>query len=509
MDKKLAKSSLLFSLMTLFSRVFGFVRDIVLATVFGAGPALDAFVLAFRIPNLLRRLFAEGAFSQAFVPTLAEVESSLESTEKFTGKVMGNLALVVAIISLVGMFFATFLVKIFAPGFAADDPRLAIASSMLVVTFPYIFFISLTALSSAILHVNNRFIVAAITPVILSLSLIIGAIFFRNYFVVPEMALAYAVFIAGLLQMIFQLYVLAKLGKLPHLRIDWRDTRVIKVITLMIPATYGAAIGQINLLVDSFFASFLPSGSMSWLYFADRLMEFPLGVVGVALTTVLLPNLAKSYTQNNTIEFDNRLIWGLQTAFILALPAAVGLYLIALPLVKVLLGSNNFMPQDILMTAKALQAYAGAIAGLMLAKIFSNAFYAQQDIRTPVKISTIVLLVNISLNYLLIGKFQHVGLAYATSIASLVDMVLLGSIWGFKYNFKFTILFKTCVPKVMLAMIAMVLFINYFTPSAAQWIIYTRFQGCIHLAWIISGAIFCYFSALRLSGYTLSQLLSS
>jgi putative peptidoglycan lipid II flippase len=499
---KLLKSSLLLSSMTFISRIFGFLRDIVAAMVFGAGPGYDAFILAFRIPNLLRRMFAEGAFSQAFIPVLAEnkISATPEEQQAFISNIAGNLALALLIITILGMLCAPLIIRLFAPGFELNDPRESLSISMLMVTFPYIFFISLTALAGSVLNVNNNFIAPAITPVILNLAMIAGSLYLAPKLATPEMALAWGVLVAGILQLLFQIPFLKKYGIAIRLSLNWHDPKVKKVLKLMLPATFGAAILQINLLIDSFFASFLQTGSISWLYYADRLMEFPLGVISVSLCTVLLPALAKSFAKNDFNAFAHKLDWALAVTLAIGVPAVIGLWVLAEPLIVTLFKSDKFITHDIIMTKNALQAYSFAIIGIMVAKIFSNAFYAIQDIKTPVKVNMVILVVNIVFNFLFIQKYQHVGLAAATSVTSMINALILIILWKRKHKFAVESNTWKLSLQILFASGLMILFLYYFNPTSQAWLDFTKLQAYLALLLLILGGMLVYAATLLIVG---------
>lgn len=409
--------------MTFISRILGFIRDVVLAQYFGASGTYDAFIIAFKIPNFLRRLFAEGAFSQAFVPIISEYKAhhNAQEIKLFIDRVSGCLLLVLALIVLLGFFGAPALVKVFAPGFINNSAQLQLASDLLQITFPYVLLISMSALSGAILNSYNKFALPAFTPVLLNICFIIAAIFVAPLLAIPITALAWAVFIAGILQLLLQLPALHKLNLLPRPKIGWHDPGVQKILKLMAPALLGVAVTQINLIIDSIFASFLVEGSISWLYFSVRLMELPLGMFGVALATVVLPKLSQSYAENNTSKFQQTASWAMQWVLIIALPAAIGLYILAEPLIELLFKRGAFGATDVLMTAKSLRAYAGGVVAFMLIKVLASIFYSQQNIKTPVRIAIIAVIANIILNSLFIGPLQHAGLALATTLSAIIN----------------------------------------------------------------------------------------
>lgn len=423
----LLKSLASISGMTLISRILGFVRDAILASYFGAGAATDAFFVAFKLPNLLRRIFAEGAFSQAFVPILAEYKSKegKEASKIFVSYVAGLLTLILAIVTLLGIVFAPYIIYVTAPGFKEPIERFELASLMLKITFPYILLISLSSLVGAILNTWNYFTVPAFTPTFLNLSMIGFAIFVSPYCDPPIVAISIAVVVGGVLQLLFQLPFLKKIGMLVLPKIDLKNSGVWRVLKLMGPAIIGVSVSQISLIINTIFASFLVAGSVSWIYYADRLMEFPSGLLGVALGTILLPSLAKSFSRGDTTQYNELLDWGLRLCFLLALPCAVALGVIAKPLIAALFEYGKFTEFDGLMTQQALVAYAFGLLGLILIKVLAPAFYSRQNIKTPVKIAIVTLILTQVFNFILITPLQHAGLALSISLAACVNAAIL------------------------------------------------------------------------------------
>ncbi|WP_373974418.1 murein biosynthesis integral membrane protein MurJ [Chitinibacter sp. SCUT-21] len=415
------------SSMTLVSRVLGFARDAIMARIFGAGVATDAFNVAFKLPNLLRRIFAEGAFSQAFVPILAEYKNKQgdEAAREFIADVSGMLTLVLAIITAIGVIAAPAIIWISAPGFAKNPDKFALTVDLLRITFPYIFLISLSSLAGAVLNTWNKFSVPAFVPTLLNISFIIFALFLTPYFDPPIMAMAVAVVVGGVAQLAYQLPHLRKIGMLSWPKLDFKNAGVWRVMRQMGPAILGVSVAQISLIINTIFASFLISGSVSWMYYADRLMEFPTGLLGVALGTILLPSLSKTYASNDTAEYSRLLDWGLRLALLLAIPSAVALALIAEPLTVAMFQYGKFTAHDAAMTQQALSAYAVGLVGLILIKILAPGFYARQNIKTPVKIALFTLAVTQLFNLLLIGELKHAGLALAISLGALTNAGLL------------------------------------------------------------------------------------
>jgi putative peptidoglycan lipid II flippase len=386
--------------MTLLSRVLGFARDVVLARFFGAGPVMDAFFVAFKIPNFMRRLFAEGAFSQAFVPVIGEYRTRREHAEvqALVDRVAGTLGAVLALVTLIGVIAAPALILIFAPGFAIGDDRYDMAVGMLRLTFPYLLFISLVSLAGGILNTYGRFGVPAFTPVLLNVVLIAAAIWGAPLVEQPGMALAGGVFVAGLVQLAFQIPFLKRLKLLPRPRFDRAHEGVRRIFHLMLPALFGSSVAQISLLLDTLIASFLVAGSVSWLYYSDRLMEFPLGIFGIALATVILPGLSQRHAAGERQAFSATLDWALRLVWLVATPAAVGLFLLAGPMLATLFQYGEFSEHDTRMAAWSLMAYAIGLMGFSLVKVLAPGYFARQNTRTPVRIGIVALGVNLGLN---------------------------------------------------------------------------------------------------------------
>lgn len=415
------------SSMTFLSRVLGYARDFFIARMFGAGLATDAFFVAFRIPNLLRRLFAEGAFSQAFVPILAEYRNrqSPEDTRTLVDCVATLLGLALVAAAALGIAAAPFIVYVSAPGFAPDPGKFALTVSLLRITFPYIVFISLVALAAGVLNAWSRFAVPAFTPVLLNVSFIVAAAFFAERFDPPVLALAWAVFVGGALQLALQLPFLARIGMLPRWRLNLHHPGVTRVLKLMAPALFGVSVSQISLLINTIFASFLVSGSVSWLYYADRLMEFPAGVLGVAVGTILLPSLSRHYASGAADAYGKLLDWGLRVTLLLAAPAAAALAVLALPLIATLFHYGRFSAEDAWMTRQALVAYSLGLVGMILVKILAPGFYARQNVVTPVKIGLFTLAATQVMNLAFIVPLKHAGLALAIGLGACLNAALL------------------------------------------------------------------------------------
>jgi putative peptidoglycan lipid II flippase len=507
--RRILKLSLLKSLSTvgvhtLASRILGFVRDLVLAQVFGANAQTDAFFVAFKIPNFLRRLFAEGAFATAFVPVLTEYRTQREYRElkDFVDHVAGSLGLVVLAVSLLGVVAAPLVVSLFAFGWVIDGEtvKLALAADMLRLTFPYLFFISLTAFAGGILNAHDRFAVPAFTPVLLNLCLIGAALWLAPQMPEPIVALAWGVLAAGITQFTFQLPFLARIRLVPRPRPGFHDPGVRRVLRLMVPALFAVSVTQINLLLDTVLASFLETGSISWLYYSDRLMEFPLGILGVALSTVILPRLSRRQAEAAPQLFSRELDWGLRTAVVFGAPAAVGLIALAGPMIATLFESDVFDARDVAMAERSLMAYAFGLQAFILIKVLAPGFYARQDTRSPVRIAVIAMLANMLLNLILIVPLRHAGLALATSLAAYLNALLL---WrGLRRDgvYRPEPGWLRLLLKVGAAAAAMGALLVWGTPELAEWIAAARWDRVIWLAAAILFGAVVYFAVLTAAG---------
>ena len=495
------------SSLTLLSRILAFVRDVLIARIFGAGMATDAFFVAFKLPNLLRRLFAEGAFSQAFVPIFGEYKNRRghEETKLLVDHVATLLAIILFIVTLIGIIAAPILVYISAPGFAATPDKFDLTVSLLRITSPYIFFISLVAVAAGVLNTYNKFWVPAFAPILLNLCFIGAALWLAPYFDPPILALAWAVFLAGFVQLAFQIPFLKKIGMLPTIRLNLKDAGVWRVIKQMGPAVFGVSIAQISLIINTIFASFMVAGSVSWLYYADRLMEFPSGVLGAALGTILLPSLSKCYASNNTAEYSRLLDWGLRLTIMLTLPAALALGMIAVPLLSTFFQRGAFTAADVLMTSHALIGYSVGLIGLILVKILAPGFYARQDIKTPVKIGLITLVATQAMNglFVYVMHLQHAGLALSIGLGACLNSAILfyylrkGGIYQpepgwLKFFFK-----------VVLAVLALALTLWLGMGSEQSWLDSSGWARILRLSALIAGGMAVYFAMLAALGFRL------
>ncbi len=505
MSGSLLKSSGVVGLLTLLSRLLGFVREIMLAAAFGAGAGMDAFLVALMIPNFGRRMFAEGAFSQAFVPVFTETKTrrTHEDARDLVAVVMGTLGGVLAFITLIGCLAAPVLVWLFASGFSGDPAKAALSGELLRWTFPYLMFISLTSMAGGVLNAYGRFAVPAATPVILNLCLIATAFIDRG----SVKVLAYAVFAAGILQFAFQLPLLAKLRLLPRPRWAWGDGRVKRILALMGPVMIGSSVAQISLLLNSNLSTHIGDGSVSWLYYANRLMEFPLGIFSIAVGTAILPTLSAQHTTNSPQQFSATLDWSLRIILLIGLPAALGMGLLAGPLVATVYGHGRFADDDVAMTTYALWAYSAGFIGFSMVKVLVPGFYARQETRLPVRFAIISLLIGMALSLTLFVLSQmfhiaaaHVGLALSTSLTACINGGLLlrrlrvdgiyrpDSGWG---RFGLRLLFANLLMGAVLVWLA---------GGLADWMATGAWLRGVRMLGVVAAAMAVYFGALAISG---------
>jgi len=507
--------------MTLISRILGLVRDVVIANVMGAGASADVFFFANKIPNFLRRLFAEGAFAQAFVPVLSEyqtkdeqsgVDFQLGETRKLIAQVSGTLGVLVSIVTLVGVIASPVLVALFGFGWFIDwysdapgGEKFDLAASLLKITFPYLWFVSFTALSGAILNTLGRFAVAAFTPVLLNVCIIGAAIFLSPYVENPAYALAWGVFLGGLVQFLFQIPYLLKAGILVKPKWAWHAAGVVKIRKLIVPALFGVSVTQINLLLDTLIASFLVTGSIASLYYADRLLEFPLGLFGIGIATVILPSLSKLHVKNNSDEFHATIDWGLKVVSLFGWPALAGLMVLAQPIIMVLFMRGEFEQQTVILVSMALYAYLSGLVSFMFIKILAPGYYARQDTKSPVKIGIIAMVANMVFNLLLAPFWGYVGLAIATSLSASLNAFLLYR--GLKasgvYQLTSTTLFFML--KLILSAIIMAVVVYQLSPLFAVWLSLSFWSQVYQLLECITIGMLSYFVGLFLFGVRLKD----
>lgn len=511
--------------MTLISRVLGLVRDVVIANVMGSGVMADVFLFANKIPNFLRRLFAEGAFAQAFVPVLSEYQvkdeehsetskqqNQHEQTRLLIAQVSGTLGVIITWVTLFGMIASPVVVALFGFGWFMDwyndapgAEKFDLASNLLKITFPYLWFISFTALAGAVLNTMGRFAVAAFTPVLLNIAIICMAIWGAPFTQSPAHALAWGVFLGGLIQFIFQIPFLYKAGMLVKPKWAWQSEGVRKIRKLIIPALFGVSVTQINLLLDTLIASFLVTGSISWLYYADRLLEFPLGLFGIGIATVVLPSLSKLHSKNNPSEFKATLDWGLRVVSFFGWPALAGLMVLAQPIIMVLFMRGEFSQQDVLQVSMALFAYLSGLLSFMFIKVLAPGYYARQDTKTPVKIGIKAMVANMAFNLMLAPFLGYVGLALATTLSATLNAWLLYR--GLKSAGVYSLPTKTLIFIAKLVTSAAVMAIAVFQLSSDfdVWLVMSFIEQVQNLIMCIILGIITYLLMIILLGVRLSD----
>ncbi len=508
-DGGLLRSSGIVGVMTLLSRVLGLARDIVVANFFGATAGADAFFVAFKIPNFFRRLFAEGAFSQAFVPVLSEYRQQKSDAEvrQLVNAVAGVLSLVLLVITLLAVAGAPWLTAVFAPGFLDEHEKYALASEMLRITFPYLMLISLTAFAGAMLNSYGYFAIPAFTPVLLNVVLIAAAVLLTPLFAQPVVGLAWGVFLAGLVQLFFQLPFLLRMNLLPRPKLDYQHEGVRRIGRLMLPALFGVSVSQINLLLDTILASFLVTGSISWLYYSDRLAELPLGIFGIAIATVILPNLSRKHAQGSRQQFSDTLDWALRLVCLIGLPAAAALIALAEPLITTLFFYGAMEQQDVFMSALSLRAYALGLLAFMLIKILAPGYFSRQDMKTPVRIGIWAMTANMVFNLILIWPFQHTGLALATALSSWLNAWWL--LKGLKQDqvYQARSGWAVLAIQIALAITLMLALVMWLSPSVDTWFAMSLWQRSSQLALTVVVGCLAYFVMLRLLGVRLLVLL--
>lgn len=509
-SKGLLKSSGVVSAMTMLSRVFGLVRDMVIAYYFGSSAGADTFFLAFRIPNFFRRLFGEGAFSQAFVPVLSEYRTrrAPEHVKVLVDKVTGTLGLSLLALTIVGVLGAHYIIGVFAAGYVyhGQEHKLVLATHMLRLTFPYLMLISLTALSAGILNSHGKFAVPAFTPVLLNLSLIACAIYLRPYLSTPVMALAWAVLIAGMLQLAFQLPFLGRLGLMPRPRIDVHDEGVAKILKLMVPAIFGVSVGQVNLLVDTMLASFLVTGSLSWLYYSDRLMELPLALFGITIGTVILPSLSREHAEKSGDEFGKTLDWAMRMVILIGAPATIALVTLSKSLIATLFYQGQMTRYDVTMASYSLIAFGLGLLGHMMVKVLAPGYFSRQDTATPVRYGIMAMVSNILLNMIFIWHLKHAGLALATSLSAFLNAGLL---WrGLAKAGVFVRMpgWPAFLARVVIANVAMWLFLAFLSPNMNVWFDMSFWKRLAAMLLICGGGALTYAASLKIMGFRFREM---
>ena len=505
--KQLLKSSGIFGLMTLLSRILGLARDIIIASVFETGKA-DAFFVAFKIPNFMRRLFAEGAFSVAFVPVLSEYQTQRSHAEvkKLVNQVAGSLGSVLLLISTFGVVAAPLLTYLFAPGFRGDIAKFELTAEMLRITFPYLFLISMTAFAGGILNTYGRFAVPAFTPVLLNVCLICAALWLAPVMDTPLMGLAWGVAIAGVVQLAFQLPFLFRLGLMPIPSLGFKSEGVRRIMTLMVPALFGVSVSQINLLLDTLLASFLQSGSVSWLYYSDRLNELPLGVFGIAIASVILPSLSRKSANQDSERFASTLDWGTRMVLLIGIPAAAALLILAEPLLITLFYRGEMTQFDISMMSASLRAYGSGLVAYMLIKVFAAGYYSRQDTKTPVKIGIIAMVANMVFNLMLVFWLDHVGLALATTLSAFLNMGLLFYGLHKEKVYVFQSGWGIFTVRMLVATVALSFFLLFISPGFEQWFDWSEWMRIGTVAGLVIGGMLVYFGTLMVMGMRLKHI---
>ena len=509
MSAKLLKSASIVSVMTLTSRVSGLVRDIIMANVLGSGAVSDAFFVAFRIPNFLRRIFGEGAFSQAFVPVYAELnEGNSTEAKRFLAATSGRLAAIVLVLTVCGVLFAPWLVRLFAPGYIDEPEKFSATVEALRIMFPYLFFISLVAMSGAVLNTLNRFAVPAATPVLLNICLILTLLVFVQHIELARAAqtLAYGVIAAGVIQLVFQLPALKSQGVLVLPSFE-KHSGTSKVFSLMLPAMFGVSVAQINTLINTILASFLVTGSVSWLYYSDRLMEFPVGVFGIALATVVLPSLSKERQTGTAQSYSDMIDWALRWVVMIALPAAAALAVLAVPLLATMFQYNAFTQSDVIQSSISLIAYSIGVLAFVMIKVLAPGFYAQQNTKTPVKIAAFSVACNIVLSLILIGPLKHAGLALAISLTAWINAGLLAYTLWKKNIYQPKVGWFWYVVRVVVAIAVMIAVIMSLKGSDQFWLDASLAERVWQLLQVVMVGASSYFIMLYIVGMRPHQML--
>ncbi|CAM3012250.1 murein biosynthesis integral membrane protein MurJ [Vibrio rarus] len=518
MSKGLLKSGAIVSAMTLVSRVLGLIRDVVVANLMGAGASADVFFFANKIPNFLRRLFAEGAFSQAFVPVLTEYHSKgdMDETRQLIAKVSGTLGVIVTVVTVCGVLGSGVVTAIFGTGWFLDwlnggpsAEKFEMASLMLKITFPYLWFITFVALSGSVLNTLGKFAVSSFTPVFLNVMIIFAAVMIAPRLANPEIGLAIGVFLGGMVQFFFQIPFLIKEGVFVRPKWGWRDPGVVRIRTLMIPALFGVSVSQINLLLDTFIASFLQTGSISWLYYSDRLLEFPLGLFGIAIATVILPALSRKHVDAQSQGFAATMDWGIRMVLLLGLPAMLGLIVLAKPMLMVLFMRGEFGVHEVLQSSYSLIAYASGLLNFMLIKVLAPGYYSRQDTKTPVRYGIIAMTSNMLFNIIFAWHYGYVGLAMATALSAFFNMALLYRGLHKAQVYRLTGQTVSYIVRVALSGGAMVLAISYVLKPLDAWLAMSLHQRIFELITMIGVGALAYLVVALLLGIRLKHLKAS
>ena len=493
---------------TLVSRIAGLIRDIFTTNLLGASFFHDIFVVVLKIPNVFRKFFAEGAFSQAFIPIYSEYlgKNDEKGGQEFLNSLLGILLTALFIFTSLALLFAPIFILIFAPGFYFDSQKQELAVSLLRIMFPYLALISLVAFAAGIQNSHDKFSIPAITPLIFNLCLIISAWLIAPNVEIPVIALAWGVLLAGVLQLIFQLAPLAAIKKIPLPKVNLNNPGVKKFFILILPALIAGGIAQINLLVDTIFASLLVTGSPTWLYVSDRLIQFPMGIFAIAIGTVLLPSLSKAYTQKNTENFISQLQYAFKLMFFLAVPSVIGLILFSSPLLATIFQRGAFLWVDVQQASFSLIGFAFGLPFFMAMKVLVPAFFSRQNTKTPMIVALISLLLNIALNYLLafFYGFGHVGLAIASSISAFASVLILTFLLWKESLISLQHALSFFTFKVSIASFALIGFLTIFN-QYIDFEMFSEFQRLLHLSGAIIGSLFIYFGVSFILGIRTSD----
>jgi putative peptidoglycan lipid II flippase len=510
------RSSALVGSMTMLSRVLGLLRDIVVASFVGATANADAFFVAFKIPNFLRRLFAEGAFAQAFVPVLADYKEagSVTAVKSLIDRVAGVLGGTLLLITAMAVLLAPYVTAIFAPGFLSQPEKFGLTAEMMRITFPYLMLISLTGYCGAILNSYGRFAVPAFTPVFLNIALIFGALVAAPWFDEPVFALAWAVFMAGIVQLMFQLPSLYRLDLVPRPIWDTKDSGVRRILVLMVPALFGVSVSQINLLLDTVLASFLPTGSISWLYYSDRLAELPLGVFGIAIATVILPNLSAKQARAQEQSFSATLDWAVRWVLLIGVPSAAALVLLAEPILITLFQRGALTPTDVEMASLSLRAYSFGLIAFMLIKVLAPGYYARKNTATPVRIGIVAMAVNMLLNLVFVLPLMyfwgigHLGLALATSVAAYFNAGLLFRGLYKEKIYQFSPGFGRYSVRLICATLIMAVVLLWLRGEPEAWLGWSWQRRALELLYVVGAGLAAYVLSHLALGTRYRQLVS-
>ncbi|WP_092486150.1 murein biosynthesis integral membrane protein MurJ [Candidatus Ichthyocystis hellenicum] len=497
------------SSMTFASRILGFARDTCIAHFFGAGISTDAFVVAFRLPNLLRRIFAEGAFSQAFVPLLSQTSNQFPAeTKNFINGVFTLILVTTTLVTVIGYFIADPIIRVSAPGFIGN-PSFQLSIKLLKITFPYIICISLVTLSAAILNINGRFAVSAITPAILNLAMIAAVFLSQQHSGSGITYLAWGVLLGGILQCLVQIYPLKTINLLPKWNASFHQPLIKKLITQIGPAILGVSVTQLSLLLNTLFASFLPTGSISWIYYADRLMEFPTGLLGAAMVTVLLPEMSTAHAKKDTELYASTIDWGLKITLLLAIPASVAIVSIGYDIVVCLFGYGQFGAKSAMETHRALVGYAIGLVPMIAVKVLAPAFYAKQDIKTPAKIAVLVLIITQTGNLFLTGHLKQMGLTLSISLGAIFNALFLFRKLKKQGTYKPKPGWLKLITKISIGSIVMLAFLKALEPPAVQWFQWSAARRLSTITLICISGCAVYLISLQMIGLNIKKLIKN